>query len=34
MTSLVRQVGFRLATREVVVQWGVPSEVIVAASRG
>ena len=28
-TGLVRQAGFRLTRREVVVQWGVPSEIIV-----
>ena len=30
LAGLVREAGFRLTTREVVVQWGVPSEVIVA----
>ena len=30
LAGLVREAGFHLTTREVVVQWGVPSEVIVA----
>ena len=34
LTGLVEQAGFHLAKREVVVQWGVPSEIIVAENRG
>ncbi len=34
LASSVQHAGFRLATRDVVVQWGVPSEVIVAENRG
>ena len=34
LTGLVQEAGFRLARREVVVQWGVPSEIIVAESGG
>ena len=30
LTGLVRRAGLRMARREVVVQWGVPSEIIVA----
>ena len=33
LAGLVEQAGFRLAKREVVVQWGVPSEIIVAENR-
>ena len=33
LAGLVEQAGLRLARREVVVQWGVPSEIIVADNR-